>query len=221
MGLILCSCMATEALKLPSNHTTSEKACSFQSALILSHRAVLCSLLVELIGKRVRDWRAHDSELIAAWKMVYLVCDWSVHIWASSALGCTRLKENKVVQNSPSWEIVNTRISQQGVWRHPCRCFLFSSSHPVSFDFCDMQKSVMSSVSWPWIQVRALIVLSWLPVTSVAYLLFVRHLGGILAVANIRGGGEYGLTWHKGKDRNQIGTSGQARVGWITNQPSP
>ncbi|KAM4724987.1 prolyl endopeptidase [Anableps anableps] len=35
------------------------------------------------------------------------------------------------------------------------------------------------------------------PYYNVAYLLFVRHLGGILAVANIRGGGEYGLTWHK------------------------
>ncbi|KAF3834116.1 hypothetical protein F7725_025320 [Dissostichus mawsoni] len=35
------------------------------------------------------------------------------------------------------------------------------------------------------------------PHYNVAYLLFVRHLGGILAVANIRGGGEYGLTWHK------------------------
>ncbi|XP_053302042.1 prolyl endopeptidase [Pleuronectes platessa] len=35
------------------------------------------------------------------------------------------------------------------------------------------------------------------PHYNVAYLLYVRHLGGILAVANIRGGGEYGLTWHK------------------------
>ncbi|XP_006631358.2 prolyl endopeptidase-like [Lepisosteus oculatus] len=35
------------------------------------------------------------------------------------------------------------------------------------------------------------------PYYNVAYLLFVRHLGGILAVANIRGGGEYGQTWHK------------------------
>ncbi|XP_066573522.1 prolyl endopeptidase [Amia ocellicauda] len=35
------------------------------------------------------------------------------------------------------------------------------------------------------------------PHYNVAYLLFVRHLGGILAVANIRGGGEYGQTWHK------------------------
>ncbi|KAF7665443.1 hypothetical protein LDENG_00139290 [Lucifuga dentata] len=35
------------------------------------------------------------------------------------------------------------------------------------------------------------------PYYNVAYLLLVRHLGGILAVANIRGGGEYGLTWHK------------------------
>ncbi|XP_071356690.1 prolyl endopeptidase-like [Trachinotus anak] len=35
------------------------------------------------------------------------------------------------------------------------------------------------------------------PYYNVAYLVYVRHLGGILAVANIRGGGEYGLTWHK------------------------
>ncbi|XP_056598190.1 prolyl endopeptidase-like [Triplophysa dalaica] len=35
------------------------------------------------------------------------------------------------------------------------------------------------------------------PYYNTAYMLFIRHLGGILAVANIRGGGEYGQTWHK------------------------
>lgn len=90
MGVILCSYTATEALKIPSNRTTSEKACSFQSTLILCNHAALCSLPMELIGMRVTDWRARDSELIAARcqyfkvlcgihrKMVYLACDWSV-----------------------------------------------------------------------------------------------------------------------------------------------
>uniref|UniRef100_A0A4W3JN66 Prolyl endopeptidase n=1 Tax=Callorhinchus milii TaxID=7868 RepID=A0A4W3JN66_CALMI len=48
--------------------------------------------------------------------------------------------------------------------------------------------------------------ISLTPTYDVSYLVFVRHLGGILAVANIRGGGEYGETWHEagilGKKQN-------------------
>lgn len=36
------------------------------------------------------------------------------------------------------------------------------------------------------------------PTFSVTRLIFIRHLGGILAIPNLRGGGEYGEKWHNG-----------------------
>lgn len=36
------------------------------------------------------------------------------------------------------------------------------------------------------------------PAFNLANLLWVRHFGGVYAVSNIRGGGEYGSQWHKG-----------------------
>ncbi|RCN37746.1 hypothetical protein ANCCAN_16339 [Ancylostoma caninum] len=40
--------------------------------------------------------------------------------------------------------------------------------------------------------------ISRLPYFSASNLMFVKHFKGFFALANIRGGGEYGERWHKG-----------------------
>ncbi|XP_051167165.1 prolyl endopeptidase-like [Leptopilina boulardi] len=37
---------------------------------------------------------------------------------------------------------------------------------------------------------------SLLPTFTVSILVFIQHLNGVLAILNIRGGGEYGEKWH-------------------------
>ncbi|KAF9576692.1 hypothetical protein EC968_005465 [Mortierella alpina] len=39
--------------------------------------------------------------------------------------------------------------------------------------------------------------LSLTPAYTIAYIVFMQHLGGVVAIANLRGGGEYGQDWHR------------------------